>query len=83
MAPRKKLRRDVNETAFDVVRAATGEADRPQPPGEGEPNPEAVARGSRGGKKGGVARAKALSADERAAIGRKGAEARWPKEAKP
>lgn len=37
----------------------------------------AAALGRRGGLKGGPARAARLSADERSAIARKGAEARW------
>lgn len=46
----------------------------------GEPvgkDPAAVALGRRGGLKGGVARAKSLSAARRAAISRKAARARW------
>jgi hypothetical protein len=73
----KKLRRDLNETAFDVVRAATGQGERPKRPGEGEPNPEAVKRGRKGGKKGGKARAKRLSAARRSAIGEQAARKRW------
>ena len=76
---RKKLRRDVNETAFDVVRAATGEADKPQPPGSGEKNPEAVRRGRKGGLKGGGGRAKKLTQEERSNIARKAARTRWEK----
>lgn len=77
MAQRKKLRRDVNETAFDVVQAITGQAPKPQPPGEGEPNREAVRRGRKGGLKGGKARAKALTAKRKSAIARKAAKKRW------
>lgn len=47
---KKKLRRDLNETAFDVMRAATGEASKRSPPGIGDKNPEAVARGRKGGQ---------------------------------
>lgn len=50
---KKKLRPDVNETAFRVMREATGQAPRTKPPGErdeGEKNPEAVKRGEKGGK---------------------------------
>ncbi len=72
-----KLRRDLNETAFDIVQAATGQGPKPKPPGEGEPNPVAAERGSLGGKKGGKVRAKRLSAKRRKQIGRQGAAARW------
>ena len=75
-----KLRPDANETAFRVLQEATGKAKRTQPPGEGEKDPEAVARGSRGGKKGGPARAAKLTPEERSEIARKAAEARWDKD---
>jgi hypothetical protein len=76
MAKEKKLRRDVNETAYDVVKGALGEADKPQPPGSGAKNPEAVRRGRKGGLKGGGGRAKKLSQEERSAIARRAAQAR-------
>jgi hypothetical protein len=74
---RPKLRKDENELAFETVRAMLGEGPRPLPPGEREKNPEAVARGSKGGKKGGKNRAKKLSAADRQAIARRAASARW------
>jgi hypothetical protein len=53
---------------------------------EGEPaeefsdkNPHAVALGRLGGKKGGPARAKKMSAEERKEAARKAAKARWSK----
>lgn len=60
---------DVNETAFRVVREATGE-----PP---EKNPAAVELGRLGGRKGGPARAAKLTAKKRQQIARKAAMARW------
>ena len=42
-----------------------------------EKNPHAVALGRLGGKKGGRARAAKLTAEQRSAIARKGASARW------
>lgn len=71
-----KLRPDANEIAFRVAQEATGNAPKTVP-GEGPKNPEAVKRGTRGGKKGGTARAEALSGRERREISRKGAIARW------
>lgn len=76
---RKKLRRDVNETAFDVVRAATGEGPKPKAAGTGEPNPLAAARGRRGARKGGKARAKKLTPEQREEIAQVAALARWKK----
>lgn len=73
-----KLRPDVAETAFRVMQEATGEAPKTLPPEERtEKNPEAVKRGTLGGKKGGHARAQALSKAKRSKIAKKGAQARW------
>jgi hypothetical protein len=44
-----------------------------------EKNPAAVQLGRLGGKKGGIARAKKLTAEQRSAIARKAAQARWRK----
>jgi len=80
MPRQKKLRRDANETAFDVVQGALGEADKPQPPGSRKKNPEAVRRGRKGGLKGGGGRAKKLTQQERSDIARTAARARWQAE---
>jgi hypothetical protein len=63
---------DVNETAYRVLREATGE-----PAPEPEKNPSAVALGRLGGKKGGPARAAKLSPKKRQQIARKAAMKRW------
>lgn len=72
---------DTNETAFRVVREATGEpVAKPQdalPKPEREKNPAAVALGRLGGQKGGKARAEKLSSEERSAIAKRAAAARW------
>lgn len=76
-----KLKPDVAETAFRVMREATGEAPKTLPPEERtEKNAEAVRRGSLGGKKGGRSRARSLSKAKRANIAKKGAAARWKKD---
>lgn len=75
-----KLRPDVAETAFRVMREATGEAPKTLPPSERtEKNRDAVRRGATGGKKGGRARARSLTKAERVKIARKGARSRWEK----
>jgi len=74
-----KLRRDLNETAWDIVQAATGQGAKPKPAGQGEPNPVAAERGSLGGKRGGPARHRKLSAKRRRQIAKKGAAVRWKK----
>lgn len=80
MPKKSKLRPDVAETAFRVMQEATGEAPKTLPPNERkEKNPDAVKRGRKGGKKGGVARARNLSSDERAETARLAAQSRWKK----
>ena len=82
---------DPNVTAFDVVQQATwedegGDGNRgaelgrdatPEPQERPEKNPAAVALGRLGGLKGGKARAKALTPQQRSEIAKKAAKARW------
>jgi hypothetical protein len=75
-----KLRPDVAETAFRVMQEAIGEAPKTLPLSERtEKNPDAVARGSEGGKKGGKARAETLTERERTKSATIAALARWKK----
>ncbi len=69
---------DENVAAFGIVRQATEGTDEPDPPKK--KNPAAVALGKLGGKKGGPARAKKLTPQQRREIARKAAQARWSKE---
>ncbi len=62
---------DENEAAYEAVNQLTGS----EPP----KNTAAVALGRLGGKKGGPARAQALSKKRLSEIGKKGARARWKK----
>jgi hypothetical protein len=68
--------RDLNQLAKHIIDLATGEqeADSAQPRIK---NPAAVELGRLGGKKGGVARAQKLAAEDRSRIARKAARARW------
>ena len=75
---------DVNVTAFEILKAVTGES--AHHPHNGTPNkkkdppaknPAAVALGRLGGLKGGKARMASLSAKRRTDIARKAAKARW------
>ena len=66
----KKNPQDVNVLAAAIVSEATADAS------EGK-NPHAVALGRLGGKKGGPARAKKLTPEQRREIARKAAQARW------
>jgi len=79
MAKSKKAS-DVNVTAFEILRAVTGEpADIPHHGKPAKKNPAAVALGRLGGIKGGKARMASLSAKRRAEIAREAAMARWKK----
>jgi hypothetical protein len=71
---RKKRPADFNSLAWQIVQEATAEKE-PAP----EKNAAAVELGRLGGKKGGKARAEALSPEKRAEIARKAALSRWSK----
>jgi hypothetical protein len=70
-----KRPRDPNQLAKLILDIATGE-EIDQSPDEGK-DPAAIARGRKGGQKGGKARAEALTEEERSEIARKAANARW------
>ena len=65
---KKRQPQDVNVLAASIVEEATSESGK---------NPHAVALGRLGGKKGGPARAKKLTPEQRREIARKAARARW------
>jgi hypothetical protein len=69
----KKKPRDLNRLAAAIAAEATGEAPE-EPPSD--KNPHAVALGRLGGKKGGAARAKKLTPEQRREIARQAAAAR-------
>lgn len=69
-------RKDLNQTAFDIVQRATGEA-TPDP--RTDYQKAAAESGRKGGLKGGLARKKALTPDQRSKIAKKAAKARWSK----
>jgi hypothetical protein len=71
--------RDINQLAAALVDAATNEA-APEPVDDGK-DPAAVALGRKGGKKGGPARAAALTPERRKEIAQKAVAARWGKKA--
>ena len=80
MAKRSSPKRDFMEVARGIVEQAIGEQMNGNPlpvPPKDTRNPHAVALGSMGGKKGGKARAKALSPAKRKAIAKKAAASRW------
>jgi hypothetical protein len=81
--PSKKSKpTDVDLLARAIVDEATDEsshAEEPTPKSHHRENPAAVALGKLGGKKGGPARAKKLTPEQRKAIAKKAARARWSK----
>ena len=77
-SPKKtpKLREDASTMAFRIVAEATGQAPKTPDPDAGKDD-VAIARGKRGGDKGGAARASKLTREQRSDIARKAALARW------
>lgn len=73
----RKRPRDLNALAASIVVDATGET--PPPPDDGK-DPAAVALGRKGGLKGGKARAEKLTPEQRSAISKRAAAARWSRE---
>ncbi len=67
-----KLREDASTMAFRIVAEATGQAPKTPDPDAGK-NPAAVALGRKGGK----ARASAMTKKSRSASAKKAAESRW------
>lgn len=76
MAKHPKRPRDPNQLAHMIVGIATGEAEEPQFPDAGK-NPAAVQLGRLGGRKGGKARADALTPERRKEIAQAAAAKRW------
>ena len=72
--PVRSSKKDFAQNALAVVEEAIGEPLKK--------NSAAVALGKLGGKKGGPARAQALSAKRRSAIAKKAAKSRWEREDK-
>ena len=74
---RERNLKDPNELAAFIAQGATGEGELAEEILPKEKNPAAVALGRLGGKKGGMARAAKLTAEQRTAIARRAAQARW------
>jgi len=80
MPKRSSKPRDTNSMAAAIVAQATDPEDAGDDPYEGK-NPAAVELGRLGGQKGGKARAKSLTAEQRSEIAKRAAAARWAKDA--
>lgn len=79
MPTRPKRPRDPNQLAKLIVDIATGQVEDPDP--DAGKNPQAIARGRKGGLKGGSARAAAMTPEQRRESARRAANARWGNEA--
>ena len=77
-ATEPKAKPDFALNAFRVVQEATGQAPKTPDPDAGK-DPAAVARGRKGGLKGGAARAKSMTKKQRVAGAEKAAAVRWGK----
>jgi hypothetical protein len=73
----KRSSKDVNQLAHGILEAVLGRQE--EAPKKPRKNAAAVALGRRGGLKGGKARAKSLTPQQRAEIAKKAAAARWGK----
>lgn len=73
--PKRSSRLDLNQLAAAIVAEATGEAE--PAPEQPKKNQAAVELGRLGGNKGGKARAEKLTPEQRSAIAKKAAQARW------
>ena len=77
---KRKLPRDANSLAAQIVAMSTGQPVPGHKPGvaiESGKNPAAVALGRLGGLKGGKARAEKLTSEEKSAIAKRAAASRW------
>lgn len=70
--------RDINQRAKRILDIVTGDAPEEKPQDDGK-DPAAVALGRKGGLKGGKARAKSMTKEQRSEIARLAAQARWKK----
>lgn len=76
MADKKKpTREDANQRAFRTLQEITGEAPKTEPEAKPEKNEAAVSLGSKGGK----ARARNLTPEQKTVLARKAASVRWAK----
>ena len=75
--PTRSSKLDINQLAKRILDEAVGDEPKTEPPPV--KNAAAVALGKLGGKKGGAARAAALTPEQRSEIAKKAAAGRWNK----
>ena len=74
----KRLSRDINQAAFQMVRRSTESEPEPKP-SKSEISRVMSAMGQRGGRIGGKRRLETMTAQQRKEVAAKAAEARWAK----
>ena len=79
MPTRSSTHRDANQAAKHILDQLTGEVPTEEPAAAPVKNAAAVALGRLGGKKGGSARAAALTPEQRSEIAKNAATKRWAK----
>jgi len=80
----RKKKVDLNELAATIVEQATTDQPAEEPrPVDPTKDPNAVALGLKGGSKGGKARAKNMTPEQRSEAARKAAQARWNRRKQP
>jgi hypothetical protein len=77
MTTRPQRPRDPNQLAKLIVDIATGQVEDTDPDAGKDPN--AIARGHKGGLKGGSARAATMTPEQRSESAKRAANARWDK----
>ncbi|MDZ4792302.1 MAG: histone H1 [Hyphomicrobiales bacterium] len=78
MTDKAKRPRDTNQLAKRIADIATGEVENHAPtPEEKGKDPAAVGLGRRGGLRGGLARSKALTKEQKKVIAQNAAKIRW------
>lgn len=78
----KQPKRDVNQLAHYLVEESTREIGTPDPATKAQISLLMSEMGRKGGKKGGKRRLETMTSNERKAVAKKAAQARWSKKAK-
>jgi len=76
----KRLSKDINQAAFQMVHRSTGTDDRPAKVSQSDISRVMAAMGRKGGKIGGKRRLTTMTPEQRREVALKAAKARWSKE---
>jgi hypothetical protein len=75
----KRLSKDINQAAFQMVRRSTGTAEQPAKVSQSDISRVMAAMGRKGGKIGGKRRLSTMTAEQRREVALKAAKTRWAK----